>query len=44
MVEKFEIIAKTFEGLEDVLADELKSIGAEDVKVGSKSVSYMGDK
>lgn len=44
MVEKFEIIAKTFEGLENILAEELKTIGAEDIKIGSKSVSYIGDK
>lgn len=44
MVEKFEIIAKTFEGLEDVLAEELKLLGAEDIKVASKSVSYIGNK
>lgn len=44
MVEKFEIIAKTFDGFESILAEELKSIGAEDIKVGTKFVSYYGDK
>ncbi|MGE0077959.1 MAG: class I SAM-dependent RNA methyltransferase [Bacteroidales bacterium] len=44
MVEKFEIIAKTFQGLEDVLADELKELGAEDIKIENRSVSYTGDK
>ena len=31
--EKFEIVAKTFQGLEDVLAEELKNVGLHDVKV-----------
>ena len=44
MVEKFEIIAKTFQGLENVLADEIKELGAENVTVGSRSVSFFGDK
>ncbi|BDX39462.1 RNA methyltransferase [Tenuifilaceae bacterium CYCD] len=44
MAEKFEIIAKTFQGLEDVLAVELQAIGAENIKVDNRSVSYIGDK
>lgn len=44
MVEKFEMIAKTQQGLEGVLAEELKAIGAEDVKPSRKSVSFIGDK
>ena len=31
--EKFEIVAKTFQGLEDVLAEELKNLGAEDIEI-----------
>ena len=31
--EKFEIVAKTFQGLEDVLAEELKNVELHDVKV-----------
>ncbi|RPH31530.1 MAG: RNA methyltransferase [Bacteroidales bacterium] len=44
MVEKFEMIAKTQQGLEDVLAEELRSIGAEEVNVALKSVSFKGNK
>lgn len=44
MKEKFEIVAKTFSGLEDVLRDELISLGAEDVETGLRMVSFRGDK
>ncbi len=44
MSEKFEMIAKTFQGLENVLADELKNIGAEDVKILRRGISFKGDK
>lgn len=44
MNDKFELIAKTFQGLEGVLADELKEIGAENVEVGRRMVSFDGDK
>ena len=37
--EKFEIVAKTFQGLEDVLAEELKNLGAEDIEIGGLSNS-----
>lgn len=40
---KFELIAKTFAGLEEVLADELKSIGGEDISTGKRVVNFMGD-
>lgn len=30
--EKFEIVAKTFQGLEGVLAEEITAIGGKDVK------------
>ena len=39
----FEMIAKTFQGLESVLAEELKQLGASDVKVGNRMVSYTGN-
>lgn len=42
--EKFEIVAKTFQGLEDVLRDELISLGATDVETGCRMVSFTGDK
>ena len=42
--EKFEIIAKTFQGLEDVLAQEITELGGEDVEIGKRMVSFKGDK
>lgn len=39
MSEKFEMVAKTFQGLEGVLSDELKALGADDVKEGRRMVS-----
>jgi putative N6-adenine-specific DNA methylase len=42
--EKFEMVAKTFQGLEDVLADELTRLGAENVAAGRRMVSFEGDK
>ena len=44
MAEKFEMIAKTQQGLEGILAEELRAIGAEDVIPGRKGVSFKGDK
>ena len=43
MNNKFEMVAKTFKGLENVLAEELKGIGAEDVETGLRMVSFEGD-
>lgn len=40
----FEIIAKTFMGLEPVLAKELIALGAKDVEEGRRMVSFKGDK
>ena len=42
--EKFEIVAKTFQGLEGVLAEEITSLGGSDVVVGRRMVSFQGDK
>ncbi len=42
--EKFEIIAKTFQGLEDVLAQEIITLGGEEVEIGKRMVSFVGDK
>ena len=39
-----ELIAKTFMGLEPVLAKELTQLGANDVKIGRRMVSFTGDK
>lgn len=41
--EKFEMVAKTFQGLEDVLAEELINLGADDVLTGRRMVSFKGD-
>ena len=40
MSDKFEMVAKTFQGLENVLADELKALGAEEVEVGRRVVAF----
>ena len=40
---EFEMIAKTFQGLEGVLAEELAQLGAKDIQVGRRMVSYRGD-
>ena len=44
MTDKFDMVAKTFLGLEGVLADELRAMGAEDVTEGNRVVSFKGDK
>ncbi len=41
--QKFQMVAKTFQGLEDVLRDELISLGAENVEMGRRMVSFEGD-
>lgn len=44
MVQEFELIAKTFMGLENVLAQELTQLGANNVRIGRRMVSFTGDK
>ncbi len=44
MEQEFELIAKTFMGLEPVLAKELTGLGANDVQIGRRMVSFTGDK
>lgn len=44
MSETFEMVAKTFQGLEGVLSDELTALGAQDVVQGRRMVSFKGDK
>ena len=39
----FEMVAKTFGGLEGVLAEELTALGATDVTPGNRMVSFRGD-
>lgn len=42
--EQFDLVAKTLYGLEDVLADELRALGAEAVEAGRRMVAFRGDK
>jgi putative N6-adenine-specific DNA methylase len=44
MEHEFELIAKTFMGLEPVLAKELTQLGANNVQIGRRMVSFTGDK
>ncbi len=44
MGQEFELIAKTFMGLEPILAKELTQLGANDVQIGRRMVSFTGDK
>ena len=41
---EFELLAKTFKGLEQVLATELVQLGANNVQVERRAVSFTGDK
>ena len=41
---EFEMIAKTFMGLEDILAQELVELGANNVEKGRRMVAFTGDK
>ena len=41
--EKFKMVAKTMVSLEEVLADELREMGAENVVVGNRAVEFEGD-
>lgn len=37
------MVAKTFQGLEEILAEELRGLGAENVEPGKRMVSFDGD-
>ncbi len=41
---EFKIIAKTMQGLEEVLAKELTELGADNIEIGRRMVSFTGDK
>ena len=43
-MESFEMIAKTLQGLEEVLAEEIVNLGGNDVEIGRRSVFFRGDK
>ena len=38
------MIAKTFQGLEEVLAEELTALGADNIEIGRRMVSFTGNK
>ena len=42
-MEEFKIVAKTFQGLEEVLAKELTNLGANNIEMGRRMVSFTGD-
>ncbi len=42
-MQKFEMVAKTLMGLEQVLAEELRALGAENIEPGRRMVSFWGD-
>jgi len=44
MMRNFKMVATTIFGLEEVLANELKNLGAQDVEIGVRNVSFSGDK
>ena len=44
MNHEFQMLAKTFKGLEQVLAQELIALGANNVQVQRRAVSFTGDK
>jgi len=44
MKEEFELVAKTFHGLEEVLAKELTELGASNIEIGNRMVAFTGDK
>lgn len=44
MKKEFQMLAKTFKGLEDVLAKELIELGANNVQIQRRAVAFTGDK
>ena len=40
----YKMVAITLPGLESVLGEELKNLGAQDVQEGVRNVSFVGDK
>jgi putative N6-adenine-specific DNA methylase len=43
-MENFKMVAKTFFGFEELLAKELTQLGAQQVELGTRMVSFVGDK
>lgn len=44
MQENYKMLATTLFGLEEVLSKELQKLGAQNVLIGNRSVSFLGDK
>ena len=43
MVKNFKMVAKTLFGMEELLAQELRQLGASSVEIGTRNVSFEGD-
>jgi len=43
-MENYKMVAKTLFGFEELLAKELRNLGAQEVKIGVRNVSFVGDK
>ena len=41
--ERFRMVAKTFAGLEKVLAQEIEDLGGEEIKIVQRAVEFTGD-
>ena len=41
--QNYKMVATTITGLEDVLAEELKRLGAQNVKIFNRAVEFFGD-
>ena len=41
---KFEMVAKTFQGLEDILASEIRALGGQDIEILNRAVRFIGTK
>ena len=42
-MKEFELVAKTYYGLEEILAKELTELGANNVTIGRRAVTFTGD-
>ncbi len=43
MVQNFKMVAKTLFGMEELLANELRQLGASAIEIGTRNVSFEGD-
>jgi putative N6-adenine-specific DNA methylase len=43
-MENFKMVAKTFFGFEEILVKELQQLGAQEVEIGTRAVTFKGDK